>query len=127
MPLWATMVLMAKSTGAAVVREVEVAAVRPSLKIKLMINYISSHCLRQEVANGTPVAHHVPDAGARDVHQGGFLEDHFMAGQGAESLASVSRGRSRGWTSPRSTSCSRRRSYPGRSKTTKWLKVNRSL
>ena len=81
MPLWATMVLTAKSTSAAVVRGGEVAAVRSSLKIKFMSNYIFSHGLRQEVANRTPVAHHFPDAGARDVHQRGFLQDHFMPGR----------------------------------------------
>ena len=81
MPLWATMVLRAKSTSAAVVRGGEVAAVRSSLKIKFMCNYIFSNGLRQEVANRTPLAHHFPDAGARDVHQGSFLPDHFMPGR----------------------------------------------
>ena len=81
MPLWATMVLMAKSTSAAVVRGGEVAAARSSLKIKFMSYYIFSNRLRQEVADRTSVTHHFPNAGARDVHQGGFLEDHSMPGR----------------------------------------------
>jgi len=81
MPLWATMVLTAKSASAAVVRGGKVAAVRSSLKIKFMSNYIFSNCLRQEVANRTPVAHHFPDAGTRDVHQSSCLQEHFMPGR----------------------------------------------
>jgi len=69
MPLWATMVVTTKSASAAVVRGGKVVAARSSLKIKFMGNYIFSNGLRQEVANRMPVAHHFPDAGARDVHQ----------------------------------------------------------
>ena len=81
MPLWATMVLTTKSASAAGLRGGKVAAVRSSLKIKFMGNYIFSNRLRQEVANRTPVAHHFPDAGTRDVHQRGCLQEHFMPGR----------------------------------------------
>jgi hypothetical protein len=81
MPLWATIVLTAKSASAAGLCVGKVAAVRSSLKIKFMRNYIFSDGLRQEVANRTPVAHHFPDAGSRDVHQRSCLQEHFMPGR----------------------------------------------
>jgi hypothetical protein len=92
MPLWATMVLTANSTRAAVARGGAVVAVRLSfLKIKFMLYYIASHCLRQEVANRTPVVHHIPDAGARDIHQGGLLENHPVTGRMLKATPRVER------------------------------------